>query len=122
MSINDYVEAQQKNFAAIADSPHYASLTDVMDRLYRTTIDLVPALLSDLRTFLGMLSDHYAHFTPEFEGNLSWSREEKPGENVTILLEYFDTTKRTIHCAFVNLAAIHLKLLDIFNACFKEGL
>jgi siderophore synthetase component len=28
-------------------------------------------LLTDLRTFLGMLSDHYAHFSPEFEGNLA---------------------------------------------------
>ena len=66
-------------------------------------------LLADLRTFVGMLSDHYAHFTPEFEGSLSWSEEVKPEENFTIFLEYFDTTKRTIHCAFVNLAAIHLK-------------
>jgi hypothetical protein len=69
-----------------------------------------------------MLSDSYAHFTPEFEGNLSWSEEVKPGENVTILLEYFETKKRTIHCAYVNLSTIHLKLLDVFNACFKDGL
>jgi hypothetical protein len=79
-------------------------------------------LLTDLRTFLGMLSDHYAHFSPEFEGNLAWSEEIKPGEGLTLLLEYFDTTKRTIHLAFVNLAAIHLKLLDIFNACFNDEL
>src|ERR1039457_2699595 len=67
-------------------------------------------LLAELRTFLGMLSDAYAHFTPEFEGNLRWSEEMKPGQNATIFLEYFDTTKRVIHCAFLNLAAIHLKL------------
>jgi hypothetical protein len=46
----------------------------------------------------------------------------KPGEDATIFLEYFDTTKRVIHCAFLNLAAIHLKLLDVFNACFRDGL
>jgi hypothetical protein len=79
-------------------------------------------LLAELRTFLGMLSDAYAHFTPEFEGNLRWSEEMKPGQSATIFLEYFDTTKRVIHCAFLNLAAIHLKLLDVFNACFKDGL
>jgi len=79
-------------------------------------------LLTELRAFLGMLSDAYAHFTPEFEGSLRWSEELKPGENSTIMLEYFDTTKRVIHCAFLNLAAIHLKLLDVFNACFKDGL
>jgi hypothetical protein len=79
-------------------------------------------LLTDLRTFLGMLSDHYAHFSPEFEGNLAWSEEVKPNEGMTIALEYFDTTKRTIHLAFVNLATIHLRLLQIFNACFNEGL
>lgn len=79
-------------------------------------------LLTDLRTFLGMLSDHYAHFSPEFEGNLAWSEQVKSGEGLTVLLEYFDTTKRTVHLAFVNLATIHLRLLDVFNACFKDGL
>ena len=217
MSLDEYVDTQQKNFVAIKESPHYSRLIDTVDRLYRTTIDLVPAhcprvcfgkmllmchksllsaatliaqgqpedaapisrraieighlaiavhldaqnyvkwldekrrtarheermkgqrptnepvhkwgkevlehpLLTELRTFLGMLSDYHAHFTPEFEGNLSWSKEVEPGENLTILLEYFDTNKRTIHCAFVNLAAIHLKLLDVFNACFRDGL
>ena len=45
-----------------------------------------------------------------------------PGEDVTLALNYFDTTKRVIHCAFLNLAAIHLKLIDVFDACFKDGL
>jgi hypothetical protein len=79
-------------------------------------------LLDDLRTFLGMLSDHYAHFSPEFEGNLAWSEQAIPGEELTLRLEYFDTTKRTIHLAFVNLATIHLRLLDVFNACFIDAL
>jgi hypothetical protein len=79
-------------------------------------------LLTELRTLLGILSDSYAHFTPEFEGNLQWSEHVTPGEDMTLLLEYFDTTKRAIHCAFLNLAAIHLKLLDVFNACFNDGL
>jgi len=79
-------------------------------------------LLADLRTFLGILSDAYAHFTPEFEGNLPWSEQMKPGENAAIFLEYFDTTKRVIHCAFLNLAAIHLRLFEVFDACFKDGL
>jgi hypothetical protein len=79
-------------------------------------------LLAELRTFLGMFSDSDAHFTPEFEGSLQWSENVSPGENVTLFLEYFDTTKRVIHCAFLNLAAIHLKLLDVFDACFKDGL
>jgi hypothetical protein len=79
-------------------------------------------LLTELRTFLGILSDSYAHFSPEFEGNLRWAEEVDPGRGITISLEYFDTTKRVIHCAFLNLAAVHLKLLDVFNACFKDGL
>src|SRR5262245_16908868 len=56
--------------------------------------------LSDLRSFLGLISDAYAHFTPEFEGNLAWSDEARPGDNLTIFLEYFDTSKRSINCAF----------------------
>jgi hypothetical protein len=79
-------------------------------------------LLTELRTFLGMISDSDAHFTPEFEGNLQWSESVTPGEDVTVGLSYFDTTKRVIHCAFLNLAAIHLKLLDVFDGCFKHGL
>ena len=79
-------------------------------------------LLTELRTFLGMISDSDAHFTPEFEGNLQWSESVTPGETVTLVLDYFDTTKRVVHCAFLTLAAIHLKLLDVFDACFKDGL
>jgi hypothetical protein len=83
---------------------------------------LAHPLLTDLRTFLGMLSDSDAHFTPEFEGNLQWEERVTPGEGATIALAYFDTTKRVINCAFVNLAAIHLKLLNVFDTCFNEGL
>jgi hypothetical protein len=78
-------------------------------------------LLADLRKFLGMISDYYAHFTPEFEGNLAWS-EEAGAEGVSLQLQYFDTDSRAINCAFLTLAAIHLKLLEVFNACFGGGL
>jgi hypothetical protein len=43
MSLDEYVDTQQKNFVAIKESPHYSRLIDTVDRLYRTTIDLVPA-------------------------------------------------------------------------------
>jgi hypothetical protein len=217
MSLDEYVATQHRNLEAIKGSLHYSRLIETVDRLYRTTFDLIPAhcpricfgkmllmchksllsaatliargqpedaapisrraieighlavavhldsqnyvkwldeerritrheerrkgqrpknepaqkwgkevlehpLLSDLRTFLGMISDSDAHFTPEFEGRLPWLDEAEPGDSLTILLEYFDTNKRTIHCAFLSLAAIHLKLLDVFNACFKDGL
>ena len=36
-------------------------------------------LLADLRTLMGIISDSYAHFTPEFEGNLAWSEEANGG-------------------------------------------
>jgi hypothetical protein len=217
MSLDGYVDTQQKNFEAIKGSPHYSRLIETIDRLYRATLELGPAhcprlcfgkmllmchksllssatliargqpddaapvsrraieighlaiavhldsrnyvkwldeerrnarwqermkgqrpksdpghkwskdvlehpLLTQLRTLLGILSDSYAHFTPEFEGNLQWSEHVTPGENVTVQLEYFDTTTRVIHCAFLSLAAIHLKLLDVFNTCFNDGL
>ena len=70
---------------------------------------LAHPLLTDLRTFLGMISDSDAHFTPEFEGNLQWSESVTPGDTLTLVLDYFDTTKRVIHGAFLNLAGIHLK-------------
>jgi len=43
MSLDEYVDTQQKNFAAIKESPHYSHLIVTVDRLYRTTIDLIPA-------------------------------------------------------------------------------
>jgi hypothetical protein len=217
VSLDEYVDFQQRNFEAIKDTLHYSGLVVTVDRLYRSTLALghehcprvcfgemllmchksflsaatliargqsddappitrraieigqlavavyldpknyeawldqerradrtkarmqgerpknEPAhkwgkeilehpLLSDLRTFLGMVSDYYAHFTPEFQGNLAWSKEVKPGENATIRLAYFDTTKSIIDAAFINLATIHLKLLDVFNACFNDAL
>src|ERR1039458_5995083 len=168
MSLDGYVDTQQKNFEAIKGSPHYSRLIETIDRLYRATLELGPAhcprlcfrkmllmchksllssatliargqpddaapvsrraieighlaiavhldsrnyvkwldeerrnarwqermkgqrpksdpghkwskdvlehpLLTQLRTLLGILSDSYAHFTPEFEGNLQWS-------------------------------------------------
>jgi hypothetical protein len=45
--------------------------------------------LADLRTLLGMLSDHYAHFSPEFEGNLAWSEEITLGEGMTLSARIF---------------------------------
>ena len=51
-----------------------------------------------------------------------WSEETKHGEESILQLQYFDTTKRVIHLAFVNLATIHLKLIDVFNACFNGRL
>jgi hypothetical protein len=217
MSLNEYVLAQQQNFEAIKDSPHYSRLLSTIDHLYRTTVEISPAhcprvcfgkmllmchksmlsaatliargqpddaalvtrraieighlavavhldsgnylrwldferrtarwqqrlkgqrpksepahkwdkevlghpLLVELRTVLGVLSDSYAHFTPEFEGNLQWTEDVHSEQYPEIKLEYFDTTKRTIHCAFLSLANVHLKLLDVFNTCFNNGL
>jgi len=36
-----------------------------------------------------MLSDHHAHFAPEFERNPASSEKATPGEELTLLLEYF---------------------------------
>jgi hypothetical protein len=79
-------------------------------------------LLADLRNSLGILSDSYAHFTPEFEGNLQWTDNTHLERDPQIKLEYFNTTKRDIHCAFLFLAAVHIQLLNIFNVCFHNGL
>ena len=43
MSLDEYVATQQLNFDAIRDSPHYSRLIETVDRMYRTSIDLVPA-------------------------------------------------------------------------------
>jgi hypothetical protein len=217
MSLEEYALAQQQNFDAIKDSPHYSRLLATVDHLYHTTVAVSPAhcprvcfgkmllmchksmlsaatliargqvddaslvtrraieighlavavhldsrnylkwldydrryarwqqrlkgqrpksepthkwskdilehpLLVELRAVLGILSDAYAHFTPEFEGNLQWTDDTHSDQHPEIRLDDFDTTKRAIHRAFLNLAVVHLKLLDVFNACFKNGL
>ncbi len=43
MSLDDYVSAQQRNFEAIKESPHYSRLLETVDNLYNATVELGPA-------------------------------------------------------------------------------
>ena len=73
-----------------------------------------------LDTFIGILSDAYLHFTPEFYGTLGWQIIAKPegGLGGYIHLSYFQPEIRELERHFMLLAAIHGKILSVFDRCY----
>jgi len=69
---------------------------------------------------LGMLSDAYVHFTPEFMLNLDWRNAEAGDGDVSVHLNYFTKDRSQIEREFVTLAGVHSATLDIFDACFER--
>lgn len=71
-----------------------------------------------LNRYIGMLSDAYVHFTPEYYGVLGWevkTYEEEPGGQ--IFLNYFQSDTREIERHFILLMAIHGNILQALNRC-----
>ena len=77
------------------------------------------ALLKDLERDIGMLSDSYVHFTPEYLGSQNW-KKEKDAELVTIKLNYFTSDQKTIEREFILLVGTHIKILRIFDECLDS--
>jgi hypothetical protein len=80
------------------------------------------ALANDLGLFLGILSDAYVHFTPEFYSMLSWSETHGSDGNGQMLLNYFHTDWREIERHYIMLGAVHGLILKTFDRCFDGKL
>jgi hypothetical protein len=76
------------------------------------------ALVRTLDAMLGMLSDAYVHFTPEYYSSLDWEVRRVDEENGVILLNYFHRDRREIERHFIILAASQGKILEAFDRCF----
>jgi len=73
-------------------------------------------LINELETFLGIISDAYVHFTPEFYSSLAWEiRPNKKDSGGAIFLQYFHTDEREIERHYIMLAAVHTVILKAFD-------
>ena len=69
-------------------------------------------ILKELERHLGILSDAYIHFTPEFFGSQDWKRSQG-----RIDLRYFTSDPKTIRRDLVELTGVHVSALRIFDEC-----
>lgn len=72
-----------------------------------------------LGVFMGILSDAYLHFTPEFYATLGWQVITKPeGPGGYMHLSYFQPDVRELERHFMLLTSIHGKILAVFDRCY----
>ena len=70
---------------------------------------------------LGILSDAYVHFTPEYFASQNW-QDERETEQPMIRLSYFISDQRTIERELILLTWIHAKILRIIDECLDMAL
>jgi len=73
--------------------------------------------IESLDKFLGILSDASVHFTPEFYDSLDWDERKTEGGG-EIFLNYFHRNQRDVAQHFNLLAAVHGRILQVFDQCF----
>jgi hypothetical protein len=74
-------------------------------------------LINDLDNLLGILSDSAVHFTPEYFISLDWEDQLQESGKRSIVLNYFYRDAREIERSLTDLAAAHLKILEVFDRC-----
>jgi hypothetical protein len=79
-------------------------------------------VVEDLDRFLGILSDAYVHFTPEYYCSLDWDERREPDGGGAIFLHYFHRDAREVEQHFITLAAVHGVILRAFDRCFDGGI
>jgi hypothetical protein len=79
-------------------------------------------LMDEIKRWLGILSDAYVHFTPEFYNSLDWDEQMSPGGDGKIFLYFFHPSEKEIKRHFNALAAVHLTILKAFDRCFDMGI
>lgn len=80
------------------------------------------AVIDTLDRFLGILSDAYVHFTPEFYSTLSWEYRQTSTEKGEMFLHYFQPNFRELERAFIMLGAVHGTILKAFDRCFDGSM
>jgi hypothetical protein len=79
-------------------------------------------LMDEIKRWLGILSDAYVHFTPEFYNSLDWDVQTRPEGGGNIFLHFFHRNDQEIQRHFNTLAAVHLTILEAFDRCFDMGI
>jgi hypothetical protein len=78
-------------------------------------------ILEDLMRELGILSDAFVHFTPEYFSSLNW-KDDTEGEPPTINLSYFISDQEILERELLILAGCHAKFLQIIDECIDRYL
>ena len=76
--------------------------------------------LEKLRSYLGVLSDGFVHYTPEFAAGQNWEKV-KQGDGGYLQLPYLTTDQAAIEHQCLLLGTIHIRILDLLGECF-DGL
>lgn len=79
-------------------------------------------LIDELDRWLGILSDAYVHFSPEFYDSLDWDERTGPDGDSQIFLNYFHRDAREVERHFNTLAAVHGSILKTFDRCLGGGI
>lgn len=87
----------------------------------RYNIPIKNSLLDELEAQLGILSDGFVHFTPEYYASQNW-RIRKEEHTDTLKLIYFVSDKEVITREFIILADTHFKILTVIDDCLDGAL
>lgn len=73
--------------------------------------------LNGLRGYMGILSDAFVHYTPEFTAGQDWKKVAH-GDGGYLELPYLTTDQAVIEQQLFLLGGIHIQILDLFAECF----
>jgi hypothetical protein len=78
-------------------------------------------ILDDLIGKLGILSDAFVHFTPEYYSSLNW-KDNRESEPPKIYLSYFISDQKVLERELLILAGSHAEFLQIIDECVDRYL
>jgi hypothetical protein len=77
-------------------------------------------ILEQLETQIGILSDTYVHFTPEFYNSQNWKdQDDVDSGKFIVYLSYFTSNQQTLERELILFAEYHVKMLFIFDECLN---
>ncbi len=77
-------------------------------------------VLEELEREIGILSDTYVHFTPEFYSSQNWKDEDDvDSDKFIVFLSYFTTDQKTLKRELILLAENHVRMFSIFDECLN---
>jgi len=77
-------------------------------------------ILNELNKELGILSDSYVHFTPEYFASLNW-KDDLKSEPPTVNLSYFISEQRVLEREFILLTGSHVKIIRLIDECLDHA-
>jgi hypothetical protein len=76
-----------------------------------------------LDRYIGILSDAYVHFTPEYFDILDWEiLGDDGGDELYLKLNYFHRSARERDLQLLQMCGIHGRMLQIFDRCYDNRL